>query len=78
MESIKKEFGKIKNHISDVKRNFIPYTYLFKSKGLGTFDLVVETSAFKKWERDGLAAPFLNFIIYTSGKKSYSQTRYLK
>ena len=29
-------------------------------------DLVVETSAFKKWEENKLAAPFLNFIVYTS------------
>ena len=55
-----------------------PYTYLFKSKGLGTYDLAVETSAFKKWEANKLAAPFLNFIVYTSGEKEYSKTRYLR
>lgn len=55
-----------------------PYTYFFKSKGIGTYDLVVETSAFKKWEENKLAAPFLNFIVYTSEEKVYSKTRYLR
>ena len=41
-------------------------------------DLVVETSAFKKWEENKLAAPFLNFIVYTSEEKVYSKTRYLR
>ena len=41
-------------------------------------DLVVETSAFKKWEENKLAVPFLNFIVYTSEEKVYSKTRYLR
>ena len=33
---------------------------------------------FKKWEENKLAAPFLNFIVYTSEEKVYSKTRYLR
>ncbi|MBS6020436.1 MAG: hypothetical protein KH846_09655 [Leptotrichia wadei] len=54
------------------------YHHFFKSKGIGTYDLIVETSAFKKWEENKLATPFLNFIVYTSEEKIYSKTRYLR
>ena len=39
-------------------------TYFIKrSPGSAPYDLVIETAAFKKWEKEGLAKPFLQFFI---------------
>ncbi len=39
-------------------------TYFIKrSPGDASYNLIIETAAFKKWEKDGLARSFLQFFV---------------